>query len=129
MPALYHERVILTVWDVEFTDQFERWWDALTIAEQAAIDVAVEVLQEKGPGLGRPLVDTLKGSRHQNLKELRPGGSIRVLFAFDPRRTAVLLIGGDKRDRWEEWYQEMVPVADRLYDEHLAELRATGEAT
>lgn len=117
------------MWDVEYTDQFEKWWNGLSIDEQAAIDVAVEVLQEKGPGLGRPLVDTLKGSRHQNLKELRPGGSIRVLFAFDPRRTAILLIGGDKRDRWQEWYQEMVPVADRLYDEHLAELRRTGETT
>lgn len=57
------------------------------------------------------------------MKELRPlGGDLRILFAFDPRRTAILLIGGDKRGRWNEWYAEMVPVADQLYDEHLAEL-------
>jgi len=109
------------VWQVEFTDQFERWWDQLSMEEQAAIDVTVEVLQDRGPGLGRPFVDTVKGSRHANMKELRPrGGFIRILFAFDPRRMAILLVGGDKRDRWSSWYEQMIPVADRLFDEHLA---------
>jgi len=118
------------VWDVEYTDQFEQWWNGLSIDEQAAVDVAVEVLQEKGPGLGRPLVDIVQGSRHSNMKELRPrGGFIRILFGFDPLRTAILLIGGDKRGRWNEWYQEMVPVADRLFDEHLAEVGRTGGKT
>jgi hypothetical protein len=112
------------VWQAEYTDQFERWWDQLSMEEQAAIDVAVEVLQEKGPGLGRPFVDTVKGSRHENMKELRPrGGFIRILFAFDPRRMAILLVGGDKRDRWSSWYEEMIPVADRLFDEHLETLQ------
>jgi hypothetical protein len=129
MRSLYHARVILIVWDVEYTDEFEQWWDTLSMNEQAAIDVAVEVLQEKGPGLGRPLVDTVAGSRHSNMKELRPGGSIRVLFAFDPRRTAILLIGGDKRHQWNAWYEEMIPVADQLFDDHLAELRQTGGTT
>ena len=118
------------MWDVEYTDQFDQWWNSLSIDEQAAIDVAVEVLQEKGPGLGRPLVDTVQGSRHSNMKELRPrGGFIRILFAFDPRRMAILLIGGDKRGRWNEWYQEMVPLADRLFDEHLVEMGRTGGKT
>lgn len=118
------------MWEVHYTDQFEQWWSGLSIDEQAAIDVAVEVLQEKGPGLGRPLVDTVKGSRHSNMKELRPrGGFIRVLFAFDPRRSAILLIGGDKCTQWNAWYEEMIPVADRLFDEHLAELRGTGGKT
>jgi hypothetical protein len=116
------------VWQVEFTDQFERWWDQLSMEEQAAIDVTVEVLQERGPGLGRPFVDTVKGSRHANMKELRPrGGFIRILFAFDPRRMAILLLGGDKRDRWSSWYEEMIPVADRLFDEHLATLQREEE--
>lgn len=123
MLAFYHARVILTVWDVEYTDQFEQWWDGLSIDEQAAIDVAVEVLQEKGPGLGRPLVDTVKGSRHSNMKELLPrGGFIRVLFAFDPRRTAILLIGGDRSGHWKEWYEVVIPVADQLFDDHLTEV-------
>ncbi len=73
--------------------------------------------------MGRPLVDNVHQSRHANMKELRPlGGDIRILFAFDPRRTAILLIGGDKTGKWNEWYAEIVPVADQLYDEHLAEL-------
>ena len=116
------------MWQVEYTDQFEQWWDKLSMEEQAAIDVTVEVLQERGPGLGRPLVDTVKGSRHANMKELRPrGGFIRILFAFDPRRMAILLVGGDKRDRWSSWYDEMVPAADRLFDEHLENLRREEE--
>jgi hypothetical protein len=91
--------------------------------EQIAIDAAVEVLEERGPALGRPLVDGVHRSRHANMKELRPlGGDLRVLFAFDPKRTAILLIGGDKSGRWNEWYAEMVPVADQLYDQHLADL-------
>lgn len=91
--------------------------------EQIAIDAAVEVLEERGPALGRPLVDTVHRSRHANMKELRPlGGDLRILFAFDLRRTAILLIGGDKSGRWNKWYAEMVPVADRLYDQHLADL-------
>jgi hypothetical protein len=87
------------------------------------VAIAVEALEERGPALGRPFVDTVKGSRLPNMKELRfRGESIRVLFAFDPRRSAILLLGGDKRDRWSEWDAEMIPLADHLYDEHLAEL-------
>ena len=87
----------------------------------------VEFLEEHGPALGRPSVDTIKSSRDHNMKELIPlGGQIRVLFAFDPRRMAILLIGGDKRDRWIDWYEDMVPVADGLYDTHLQQLRQEG---
>jgi transcriptional regulator with XRE-family HTH domain len=75
----------------------------------------VEALEERGRALGRPFVDTIKGSRHPNMKELRSRGeTIRVLFAFDPCRSAILLIGGDRWDRWSEWYAEMIPMADRL---------------
>ena len=80
-----------------------------------------------GPGLGRPLVDTIKQSRHANMKELRPLGTrIRILFAFDLRRTAILLIGGDKSGRWRQWYVETIPIADDLYDEHLRTLAEEG---
>jgi len=99
------------VWDVEVTDQFEQWWDTLGVEEQESIEAAVELLEQRGPGLGRPLVDTVKGSRHANIKELRVA-MIRVLFAFNPTRTAILLIGGDKRDRWQEFYAQMIPLAD-----------------
>lgn len=109
------------MWDVEFTNEFEAWWDTLTVQEQQGIDAAVRVLEQRGPGLGRPLVDTIEGSRHANMKELRIG-SIRILFAFDPRRAAILLIGGDKAGRWQEFYDRMIPLADDLFDEHLAEI-------
>ncbi len=113
------------MWDVEFTDQFETWWELLGAEEQQAIDAAVRVLERRGPSLGRPLVDTVTGSLHANMKELRVG-TIRILFAFDPRRAAILLLGGDKRDRWQEFYEQMIPLADRLFDEHLAELESEG---
>lgn len=83
-------------WEVEYTDQFEAWWDTLGVKEQSAIAATVRQLRRHGPGLGRPLVGTVKGSRHANMKELRPaGGHVRILFAFDPRRMAIFLIGGD----------------------------------
>lgn len=114
------------MWDVEYTDEFEAWWDTLGIEDQKDIAAAVQVLEARGPGLGHPLVDTLTGSRHANMKELR-AGTIRVLFAFDPRRNAILLIGGDKRGRWQEFYERMIPLADDLFDEHLAALKREGE--
>lgn len=115
------------MWEVEYTDQFEAWWHTLFEQEQEAVTAAVEALEYRGPALGRPFVDILQASRHPNMKELRPrGGHIRVIFAFDPRRTAILLIGGDKTGQWESWYQEMVPIADSLYDEHLAAIRGEG---
>ncbi|CCF85568.1 type II toxin-antitoxin system RelE/ParE family toxin [Nitrolancea hollandica] len=114
-------------WEVEFTDEFGRWWESLSHDEQDAIDATVDVLQDWGPALGRPLVDTVHGSRHANMKELRPpAGHIRILFAFDPRRTAILLIGGDKTNQWTHWYDETIPIADDLYDEHLAEIKLEG---
>jgi hypothetical protein len=115
-------------WEVEYTDEFEVWWNGLDEDEQEAIVAAVEVLGRRGPTLGRPLVDTIQHSRHQNMKELRPlGGNIRILFAFDPRRVAILLIGGDKSGQWSAWYERMIPAADRLYDDHLEVLRREGE--
>lgn len=89
---------------------------------------AVTILEDFGPGLGRPLVDQITGSRHQNMKELRvsKSGALRVLFAFDPRRMAILLVGGDKSGRWRAWYAEAVPRADELYEQHLRELRDEG---
>lgn len=110
----------MAAWEVEYTNEFGVWWNDLSAEEQERVRAAVLVLERHGPALGRPWVDTVKGSRHRNLKELRPrGGFIRVLFAFDIRRAAILLIGGDKARRWQEWYEEMVPIADRLYDEHV----------
>ncbi|MCZ4071505.1 type II toxin-antitoxin system RelE/ParE family toxin [Micrococcus sp. H39-S4] len=82
-----------------------------------------------GPTLDRPLVDTLTGSRHKNLKELHPGSSgrseIRILFAFDPRRQAILLVAGDKAGAWKKWYATNIPLAEERLDAHLHALRST----
>jgi hypothetical protein len=115
------------VWDVVYTDEFGDWFRELQEEQQDAVIARVELLEAEGPALGRPTVDTIEGSRHPNMKELRvsKGGAIRILFAFDPRRQAVLLLGGDKSGRWNAWYVEAIPQADDLFDEYLDE---TGQA-
>src|SRR5579859_8089163 len=113
------------IWEIEFTDEFGAWFSRLSPLEQERIDAAVMKLAELGPALGRPLADTLEDPEMPNLKELRPG-NVRILYAFDPRRTAILLCGGDKRNRWESFYEEMIPRAKRLYAEYLDELRQEG---
>lgn len=114
-------------WEVEYTDEFEAWWETLTAPEQQSVENAVGVLRAVGPTLGRPLVDTIHRSRQANMKELRPrSGNVRILFAFDPRRTAILLLGGDKTGRWRAWYEEAIPLADHLYEIYLQELRREG---
>lgn len=116
------------LWEVEYTDEFGAWWDSLGEDAQESIAHDVEILAHIGPGLGRPKVDTLKGSRHGNMKELRTqhkGQPYRTFFAFDPRRCAILLIGGNKQGDGR-FYERMIPGADRLYDEHLRELRREG---
>ena len=116
------------MWEVEYTSQFERWWSGLTADQQEALDARVMLLSEFGPALGRPVVDTIRGSRHAHMKELRAsrGGALRVLFAFDPRRHAILLLGGDKTGAWSLWYEQAIPEADTLYDAYLEELRREG---
>lgn len=87
----------------------------------------VDLLEQSGPALGRPAVDRIEGSRHHNMKELRSSGRhLRALFCFDPHRTAIILLGGDKAGDWAGWYERNIPIADDLYDEHLAELKAEG---
>lgn len=100
----------------------------LTETQQESLTARVELLELHGPVLGRPAVDTVEGSRHPNMKELRcsSDGALRVLFAFDPRRHAILLIGGDKTGRWSDWYATNIPHADDLLDEHVEALRAEG---
>jgi hypothetical protein len=112
------------VWNLEYTNEFSNWWDELSPGEQDSLRFGIELLIAKGPNLGRPHVDTVHGSKHTNLKELRTqhkGRPLRTFFAFDPRRTAILLIGGDKSGD-DRFYERMLPVADRLYEEYLQEL-------
>ena len=107
-------------WDIYFTAYAERWILELSDTDCEAIMAAVELLEERGPSLGRPAVARIEGSRHHNMKELRSfGGYLRALFCFDPKRNAIVLLGGDKRHDWTGWYERTIPVADDLYDEHL----------
>jgi hypothetical protein len=111
-------------WEVEFTDEFAEWWNSLDETEQEDIGASVILLRERGPTLGRPHADLVTTSAYPNMKELRTqhdGRPYRTLFAFDPRRVAILLIGGDKTGN-DRWYLEFVPQADKIYSEHLRQL-------
>ena len=115
-------------WDVEFTDEFGAWWDGLNEAEQESVDASVRLLEACGANLPFPYSSGIEMSKHKHMRELRiqhQGRPYRVLYAFDPRRSAILLIGADKTGR-DRWYETNVPVADRLYDEHLEVLRKEG---
>ena len=115
-------------WEVEYTDEFGDWWNGLTEAEQESIDASVRLLEERGPQLGHPHSSGIARSKHPHMRELRiqhRGRPYRILYAFDPRRAAILLIGGDKSGN-DRWYEEYVPRADRLYDEHLEGLGKEG---
>jgi hypothetical protein len=112
------------VWDVEYSDEFGEWWDGLTAAEQKSVDFTVRLLQELGPTLRMPRSSGVEISRHAHMRELRiqhEGRPYRVLYAFDLRRAAILLIGGEKTGN-DRWYEEYVPRADAIYDRHVREL-------
>lgn len=115
-------------WIVEFMDEFDAEFDALPEPVQDELLAQAKVIERFGPAAKRPRVDSLKGSKHSNMKELRfdaDGGVWRIAFAFDPRRRAVLLVGGDKSGVSEKrFYQRLVKVADERYDVHLVRVKA-----
>lgn len=115
-------------WDIRVLVDVESWLLALDDDSYDQVAAAIDKLEADGPTLGRPLVDRVEGSRHHNMKELRPGSSgrseIRILFAFDPKRRAVLLVAGDKAGDWSKWYDRNIPVAERRYDEWLRSERS-----
>ena len=111
-------------WNVEYTDEFEAWWNSLTEEEQEDVGAGERLLEKRGPSLPFPYSSEVKNSRHGHMRELRiqsGGKPLRVFYAFNPKRTAILLIGGDKTGD-DRFYERMVPIADNLYDEHLREL-------
>jgi hypothetical protein len=116
--------IYLVAWEVEFTDDFEGWWNSLSEIEQGKVDARVTLLMEHGPNLGYPFSSQVKGSRYPEMRELRAqaaGDPLRILYAFDPRRTAILLVAGDKTGD-DRWYRTQVPIADGLFEAHLKEL-------
>lgn len=116
--------------EVEYTDEFGAWWEELSEAEQESVAYTVGLLEARGATLGYPHSSWVAGSKHSHLRELRvqhQGRPIRVFYAFDPRRTAILLIAGDKTGI-DRFYERLIPIADRLYDGHLEQLRREGLA-
>ncbi|WP_345670757.1 type II toxin-antitoxin system RelE/ParE family toxin [Streptomyces similanensis] len=120
---------LVAQWEVVLVAEVAAWFEALAeqdwdSAEQ--VEDAIDMLATTGPTLGRPLVDRIKGADHHHLKELRPGSSgnseIRILFAFDPVRRAVLLVAGDKAGNWQRWYDTAIPIAEQRYRAHVTDL-------
>ncbi|KOV70296.1 DNA-binding protein [Streptomyces sp. NRRL WC-3618] len=115
-------------WDVYLTSEVDHWLNDLEKADPASyvlVNQAIWILACHGPAEGRPLVDRIKGSSLHQLKELRPGSAgrseVRVLFMFDPWRSAILLVAGDKAGNWNAWYDEAIPLAELRYAEYVAD--------
>jgi hypothetical protein len=111
-------------WEIEVSDEFKQWYESLTDDECGTVNKVIEALAALGPSLGRPQVDTLRGSQYLNMKELRvqhQGRPYRILFAFDPRRYAYLICGGDKTGN-AQWYADAIRRADLIYTKHLEEI-------
>lgn len=117
-------------WAIVVVEPVRSWLHDLRRSDRSTllqVSAAITALSEEGPALGRPLVDTVRGSSLPNLKELRPGSAgsseVRLLFVFDPARQAVLLVGGDKSGNWQRWYEAAIPVAESAYADHLRRLQ------
>lgn len=110
------------MWNIKTTDTFDKWFDALGDTDRTNTLALMIVLRERGPMLPRPYVDSVKGSKHSNMKELRvqsKGNPIRVFFAFDPDQTGILLCGGNKTGNEKKFYKVMLPVADKEFTAYL----------
>ncbi len=111
-------------WNVLYDEDFAAWLEALPVPQREEIVASVELLGERGPQLGRPYADRVKGSSYPNMKELRiqiHGDPWRILFAFDPKRAAILLVGGNKGPD-KRWYKTNIPIADKRFAKHLESL-------
>ena len=118
-------------WEIRVTNELLAWIGTLDERTRAQVVDAIDRLAEAGPALGRPLVDSIAHSSVRNLKELRPGSAgrseVRIMFAFDPWRSAILLTGGDKSGNWQGWYRRAIPHAEQLFEEYLKERDAETE--
>ena len=107
-------------WEIVIHPIVRQWLDSLRRSDYEKVFTALEALEEQGPNLGRPFADQVKNSRYKNMKELRPRGkNLRLLFAFDPNRKAIILVAGDKTNNWIKWYEQNIPIADQRFSEHL----------
>lgn len=108
------------MWEAILVEEVDEWFMSLDSDAAEAVSGAIDYLEANGPMAGRPIVDRVKGSDYHHMKELRPAGtSIRVLFIFDPKRRAILLVSGDKAGNWKQWYVDNIPIAERRYENWL----------
>lgn len=130
IPIDYYTKNRIIKWEVDLS-RIVDWLDSLDDETVQLVLAAIDLLADKGPALKRPFVGSVEGSRFRNMKELRPGSTgkseIRILFAFDPGRRAIMLFAGDKQRWWNKWYRRAIPLADRLYQEHLDDLAKRGQ--
>jgi hypothetical protein len=122
------EEYLSMPWNVEYTEEFGAWYEGLAESIQDDVDRTVGLLEARGPQLPFLYSSGIEGSKHRHMRELRVqsgGQPIRIFYAFDPRRSAILLIGGNKTGN-KRFYEEMIAMAERLYDVHIAELRREG---
>lgn len=119
-------RLTRAVWEIVTTTEYRSWTRSLTDRNRARLQRAELRIIDAGPHLGRPVADSVRGSRHSNMKELRPTPTHRAFYALDPQQRIVMLCGGDKTagQQGERWYRKMIRRADRLYSQHLANTRA-----
>jgi hypothetical protein len=114
-------------WTVSPHSEVLKWLQSLSEDDGESVLSAIQYLEVNGPSAGRPMVDSILSSSHPNMKELRPpsGGrtELRILFAFDIERAAILLVAGDKSQAWSGWYEANIPIADARFSEHQAALR------
>lgn len=112
-------------WEIYLTDEVRDWIHALDNRSHRLVVQAIDILADRGPALGRPMVDHIEHSAIQNLKELRPASAgrseLRILFVFDPWRSAILLVAGDKAGNWKQWYRQAIPRAEQLLEIYLKE--------
>ncbi|MEU0540902.1 type II toxin-antitoxin system RelE/ParE family toxin [Nocardia sp. NPDC005978] len=113
-------------WEIYVVNEVRDWIEDLDELSYKRVVEAIDALSDFGPGLGRPLVDTISGSSFSNLKELRPG-TVRILFVFDPWRTCILLVAGDKARRWASWYRTAIPLAEQRYEQYVKDRREEEE--
>jgi hypothetical protein len=122
IPFMEYSRIM---WEVEYTDEFGEWWETLGEAEQDAVAFSVGLLRSEGPSLRFPYSSGVMRSKHKTMRELRSqckGRPLRTFYTFNPSRTAILLIGGDKTGD-DRYYEIMIPQADRIYDAYLKEIQ------
>lgn len=112
-------------WEIEYTDHFAKWWDTLNEEETISVDASVQLLKQFGPQLRFPHSSSIENSKVSHMRELRvqhKGSPYRILYAFDPKRTAILLVGGNKRGS-NSWYKKFIPIAEKLYQKYIQSLK------